>query len=79
MTLIEVQRGKQARLMAELAEFCRNHDYRFRHEAWGPESDAWQRAIEVLAGKAGVLGNDLQRYYAERRPRFMRSLLRWWR
>jgi hypothetical protein len=79
VTLIEVQRGKQARLMAELAELCRNHDYRFRHEAWGPESDAWQRAIEVLAGKAGVLGNDLQRYYAERRPRFMRSLLRWWR
>ena len=79
VTLIEVQRGKQARLVAELEEFCRKHDYRFRHEAWGSESDAWQRAIEVLVGKVGVFGNDLKRRHAERRTRFVRSLLSWWR
>ncbi len=60
VTLIAVQRGKYAGLIAELEEFCRKHDYRFSHEAWGLESDAWQRAIEVLAGKAGLFGNDLQ-------------------
>jgi hypothetical protein len=79
VTLIEVQRGKQTRLMAELEEFCRKHDHRFRHEAWGPESDVWQRVIEVLAGKAGVFGNDVQRRQPHHRPPFIQSLLRWWR
>jgi Family of unknown function (DUF6062) len=75
VTLIEVQHGKQARLVAELEEFCRKHDYRFRHEAWGAESDAWQRALEVLAGKAGVFGNDLEREHTHRRAQFNASLL----
>ena len=79
VALIEVQRGKYAHLIAELGEFCRKHDYRFSREARGVESDAWLRAIEVLVGKAGVFGNDLQRQQALRRPRFVRSLLSWWR
>jgi hypothetical protein len=79
VTLIEAQRGKHARLVAELEEFSRKHDYRFSREAWGMESDAWQRAIEALAGKAGVFGNDLQRRQWQRRPRFVRSLLSRWR
>jgi Family of unknown function (DUF6062) len=79
VTLIEAQRRKYAHLMAELEEFCRKHDYRFSREAWGFESDAWQRAIEVLVGKAGIFGNDLQRQQSQRRPRFVRSLLSWWR
>jgi hypothetical protein len=79
VTLIEVQRGKQAGLIAELEEFCRKHDYRFRDEAWGAESDAWQRAIEVLVGKAGVFGNDLQRRPSPRRRRFIQALRAWWR
>ncbi|MGH8065682.1 MAG: DUF6062 family protein [Candidatus Entotheonellia bacterium] len=79
VALIEVQRGKYAHLIAELGEFCRKHDYRFSREARGVESDAWLRAIEVLVGKAGVFGNDLQRQQAQRRPRFVRSLRNWWR
>ena len=78
VTFFEVQRGKQARLVAELEEFCRKHDYRFRDEAWGPESDAWQRAIEVLVGKAGVFGNDLKRRQSPRRRRFIQALRAWW-
>jgi hypothetical protein len=79
LALITAQRGKYASLIAELEEFCRKHDYRFSREAWGLESDAWQRAIEVLAGEAGLFGNDLQRQRSPRKPRFCASLLRWWR
>jgi Family of unknown function (DUF6062) len=79
VTLIEVQRGKYAGLIAELAEFCRKHDYRFSREGWGIESDSRQRAMEVLAGKAAIFGNDLQRQKSPRKPRFLRSLLGWWR
>ena len=79
VTLIEVQRGKLAHLVAELEEFCRKHDYRFRDETWGTESDAWQRAIEVLLGKAGVFGNDRQRQQSPRRRRFIQALRAWWR
>jgi uncharacterized protein DUF6062 len=79
VTLIEVQRAKYAALVAELEEFCRKHDYRFSHAAWGRESDAWQRATEILAGKSGLFGNDLQRQLLPRRTRGFASLLRWWR
>jgi hypothetical protein len=75
--LLEVQRRKYACLAAELEEFCRKHDYRFSHEAWGAESDAWLRALEMLAGKVGSFGNDLERHHAKRRPRFLWSP-RWW-
>jgi hypothetical protein len=74
---IAAQRGKYGRLVAELGEFCRKHDYRFAHEAWGTESDAWQRAIEILAGKSGVFGSAIERRHAESRPRFIRDLLGW--
>jgi Family of unknown function (DUF6062) len=74
LTLIEAQHRKQVGLVAELEEFCRKHDYRFRHESWGSESDAWLRAIELLSGKAGVFGNDLERYRTERRVQFSESL-----
>jgi hypothetical protein len=79
VALIEAHRGKHARLVAELAEFCRKHDYRFNRGVWTSESDIWIRAIEVLAGKPGVFGNDLQRPRSKRRSRFVRSLLSWWR
>jgi hypothetical protein len=78
VALIEAQRGKYAGLVVELAEFCRKHDYRFSREAWGLESDAWQRAIEVLAGKAAIFGNDLQRQQSSRSSAFLRFLHRWW-
>jgi Family of unknown function (DUF6062) len=59
--LIELQRRKYARLVGELEELCRKHDYRFAHESWGSESDSWLRAIELLAGKPDVFGNDIHR------------------
>jgi len=37
-------------LTAELAEIIRKNDYRFRHEEWGPEADAWKRALERWSG-----------------------------
>jgi Family of unknown function (DUF6062) len=71
--LIAIQRGRYARLVAELEEFCRKHDYRFSREAWGSESDAWLRAIEMLAGKSEVFGNEVYR-----RDLTYRSI-HWWR
>lgn len=35
-------------LNAELAEFIRKNDYRFRGEDWGSERDSWQRALNYL-------------------------------
>jgi hypothetical protein len=75
---IGVQRGKYTRLVAELEEFCRKHDYRFAREAWGTEADAWQRAIEILTGKSGVFGSAIERQHSARRPRFLRNLFKWW-
>jgi len=37
-----------AALQAELEEIVRKNDYRFRQEPWGPERDAWLRAIRKL-------------------------------
>jgi hypothetical protein len=59
--LIAMQRRKYAQLVGELEEFCRKHDYRFSHEPWGAEADSWLRAIELLAGKPDVFGNDVHR------------------
>ncbi len=38
------------RRLAELDEFIRKNDYRFRDEPWGQERDAWLRALNALAG-----------------------------
>src|SRR5579862_8239193 len=35
-------------LQAELEEIVRKNDYRFRGEPWGPERDAWLRALDKL-------------------------------
>jgi hypothetical protein len=37
-------------LIAELGEFVRKHDHRFRHEAVGEEGTAWLRAVDAVAG-----------------------------
>jgi hypothetical protein len=37
-------------LLAELAEFFRRADYRYRQEPRGAEQTAWQRAIARLVG-----------------------------
>jgi hypothetical protein len=38
-------------LRAELAEFIRKNDYRFRNEVFGPERDSYQCTIDVVTGK----------------------------
>lgn len=37
-------------LQAEMDEFIRKYDHRFRREEWGEEADSWQRAIRWIAG-----------------------------
>lgn len=34
----------------DLREFIRKQDYRFAHEPYGRESDAWRRAVMLMAG-----------------------------
>jgi hypothetical protein len=41
-------------LLAELDEFIRKNDYRFRGEGFGAEGDSWRRAIAMLAGAEGT-------------------------
>jgi hypothetical protein len=45
------------RLIAELDEFIRKLDYRFTHEGMGAEGDAWDRALDLVAGKTRVMGS----------------------
>jgi hypothetical protein len=78
-TLIGLQRDRQARLVADLEEFCRKHDYRFSREAWNAGSNAWLRAIEVLVGRPEIFGNDLRQRRDSQWRRFIRSLLERWR
>jgi hypothetical protein len=47
LRLLESER--LAALQAELDEIVRKNDYRFRGEAWGPERDAWLRALKKLS------------------------------
>ncbi len=51
--LVEAQRAIGQRRLAELDEFIRKNDYRFRDEPWGQERDAWLRALNALVG--GIL------------------------
>ncbi|MGD8624187.1 MAG: DUF6062 family protein [Anaerolineae bacterium] len=48
--LVEAQQQVWQRLEAELAEFIRKKDHRFKDEPFGPERDAWRRALAALAG-----------------------------
>jgi hypothetical protein len=43
--LIDLELRKMDALIAELEEFVRKNDYRFRDEPWGLERDAWRRAL----------------------------------
>ena len=59
--LIQRQMKKWESLKAELEEFIRKHDYKYVHEPRGAESDSWKRALEMLAGKREVFGNQIRR------------------
>ncbi|MBN1864347.1 MAG: hypothetical protein JW808_05550 [Victivallales bacterium] len=49
--LLNLHVGKYKSLLADLKEFCRKNDYRFRNEPSGKEADSWQKAIYVISGK----------------------------
>ena len=46
--LLHLETLRLSDLQAELEEIIRKNDYRFRGEAWGPEKDAWRRALDKL-------------------------------
>lgn len=48
--LLTLHRQQLENLRAELAEFIRKNDYRFRDEGFGTEGDAWLRAIRKVIG-----------------------------
>lgn len=47
--ILEIQIKKLSNLSAELEEYCRKYDYRFKDEEWGKEKDVWQRAVKLMA------------------------------
>lgn len=48
--LFNIHRQQLEGLRAELAEFIRKNDYRFKDEGFGAEGDAWLRAIRKVTG-----------------------------
>jgi hypothetical protein len=50
-SLIAAQRDVWERLHAELGEFVRKADFRFREEPFGAERDAWRRALGIISGR----------------------------
>jgi hypothetical protein len=45
--LLAIQCDIMQQLRGELAEFIRKNDYRFAGEGFGPEKDAWKRAVKM--------------------------------
>jgi Family of unknown function (DUF6062) len=52
--LSEILRGRSDQLVADLAEYLRKQDHRFRDEPFGREADVVVRAVEFLAGLDGA-------------------------
>ena len=52
--LLECQHICMQRLLEEIQELIRKHDYRFGDETRGNEMTAWRRAAELCAGNPGV-------------------------
>ncbi len=49
--VLAAQRECLARLHGDLKEFNRKQDYRYAHESYGREGDAWQRAVACFVGR----------------------------
>ncbi len=49
-TLVSLQLAQWQALSQELGEFIRKHDYRFRHEGFDEEGDAWLRTVQQVIG-----------------------------
>jgi hypothetical protein len=41
-------------MLADLDEFIRKRDHRFRREKYGEEGDVWLRAMNAIVGGAGM-------------------------
>jgi len=52
--LIEPQMDRYRLMLADLDEFIRKRDHRFRHESYGEEGDVWLRALNAITGGAGM-------------------------
>ncbi|HET9920504.1 MAG TPA: DUF6062 family protein [Ktedonobacteraceae bacterium] len=52
--LFECQRTCMQRVLGEVQELIRKHDYRFLNEQHGEEMTSWRRAAELCAGNPGV-------------------------
>jgi hypothetical protein len=53
-TLISCQRTCIERVLGEIRELVRKHDYRFSQEAHGEEMTSWRRAAKLCAGNPGI-------------------------
>ncbi len=53
-SLLECQRTCVQRVLEEVRESIRKHDYRFADEPRGDEMTAWRRAAKLCAGGPGV-------------------------
>src|SRR5215472_10089099 len=53
-SLMECQRTCMQRVLEELQEAIRKHDYRFTGEPRGSELTSWRRAAQLCAGNPGV-------------------------
>ncbi|MDR7484540.1 MAG: DUF6062 family protein [Armatimonadota bacterium] len=54
--LLQTERGLMERLMRDLEEFWRKHDYRFREEPMSDgERTAWRRVLHKVSGAPGMV------------------------
>ena len=49
-TVLTLTQAHLARLIGDVDEFLRKHDYRFSHEEIGAEGDSWERALRFSVG-----------------------------
>jgi hypothetical protein len=52
--IVQPQMARYRVMLADLAEYTRKCDHRFRGEPFGPEGDIWLRAMNALSGGAGM-------------------------
>jgi len=52
--LLEPQITRYREMIADLNEYIRKRDHRFKGEPFGPEGDVWLRAMNAVVGGAGM-------------------------
>ena len=52
--LVQPQLARYRAMLSDLSEYIRKCDHRFRSEPFGSEGDVWLRAMNALAGGAGM-------------------------